>query len=1848
MHIWRRAVSALLATALAAAIPISGLANNTSGAGNTSTAADYPWVSDWQAGDPTSSVENRYQIYPVPQQVTYPKTGDSVTLSGAVQVSVGSGVSQSTKDYIREVLEEVNCTVSFVAADSSEANLSLGIQGDGSAAANVFQGTDLTTTFEHDDSYALRVSDGKVSILGSNDTGVFYGVATLKMMLSSLAGHKLVPVDIQDWADIPLRGIVEGFYGGFTHSQRVSLMKFSRDTKLNIFIYAAKSDAYHTTQWADLYPDDYINHFKELVALAEETKCEFSWSVHLGSFFRALTEDNYHTQMAKLTAKFDQLRDIGVNRFCVLNDDFGAGSTAMVVRVMNDLNQNYVHTYNLEPMIYCSQNYNNAWSNGNGKQEITALTALDNDIMMFWTGRDVNSPFYQDSIDYVIQNTVDADGVSQTPVFWVNYPCSEHAKSGVFLGSSKYYLRDDITGLGGAVSNPIFFAETDKVALFQLANYWWNTGNAEENADAVWEQTFKYLQPEVYDAYLTIARNLSDAPNSSRVPAGGFPESEYLKEYLNNFKAAVADGTLTGDDANAAVLLAEFDHILQAIETFQTQCTNQALVKELTNPGYLSNVEDGEGWLQALANVVTAGKALIQAELELAKAEPDTSVVWSSFSTATAQLGEYNARRYTFPDGSSQHPKAGSQKLVPFANTLMADVQTYIDGLYGQMETPAGADRIYTNLESLAKTPLTIQDDTFSLRALGQLTLNSGDYVGIKKAGIAQLSALTLEGTGLDGLTLEYSLHGDDWVEAQPGDLESQPLARCLRLVNKGDAAVTCSVAALGMTVSNQVYPVQVVDNNMGGLYGGTSWSSVLDGDLNTYAWTSKGQAVGDYMIIDTGRTQPIHDVTVYTTDGGDCIRAAQLFVSDSAEGPWESIGTVSNSGTVVPPHRTYTYDGSGTQGRYLKLQLTQGASNWLKLYEVQINQKIPAPAVAASQAVVDQDGVGQTALTDNDLTSVYTLSSAPADATLVYRITDNTQVRTVTILQSNPCNATVTATLADGSRQELGTADASASTFQLPEGKSVHTITLTFPQDSQVSINEILLGCDADPSGDVGQAVENIYADEIPDDSTESVNLALNQPVEVSGTETASVKPESAVDGTTDTKWDSAPLKGSNAQSPQWIIVDLGSYTNLISSISADYFNKVYPTDYQVQVSNDKEHWVTLKSLTHENNGATYPVDTVTLDTPVSARYVKLNFVSINSAAAGNCIGLRELTVNGVRRTASLQYTAVTSPENVQLEVNAEYTLPQLLTASVQAAGGAEEAISVQVLPTWTPAEVDTTAQQVVELTGSLPLTHSLTNPQGLAANYTVTVGNPVVDETDVNLALNAPVTVSAVELNYDGQTSTGYVGANAVDGSTSTRWSSGALNDKSAGTVADQWIQVDLGEQAVAIDQVKVAFFNKVWPTQYHIQLSNDGQTWTQVHTVTHQAANSAIEPDAIDFETPVSARYLRLYFPQGELNPNAAGGSVSITELTVTGDRYAAPVSYAQVTDQFSTQTFDNDATTADLTLPQLISVVWNTQAGAQVPVQVLASWNTQGFDALTDGTMDLTATLPASDYITNPSQLTAVQPVVKGDTAPPEPQTYTISVTAGEGGTAAATPTTAAAGTTVTLTQQAAAGYHFKEWQSADVEIAADGTFTMPDKAVTITAVFEAHTTELQNDKEPTCTEDGYTGDRVCTVCGETIQKGETIAALGHKTELQNAKNATCTEEGYTGDLVCTVCGETIQKGETIPATGHKFEDGVCTVCGAEDPDYVEPTQKPEPSTEPTQKPEPTTQPTQEPQVTQTPETTQQPQATGKPQATQQPDTVPPTGDASQLMVYVAAMGAAALLLGAAVVARKRRG
>ncbi|MDD6203832.1 MAG: carbohydrate-binding domain-containing protein, partial [Firmicutes bacterium] len=43
---------------------------------------------------------------------------------------------------------------------------------------------------------------------------------------------------------------------------------------------------------------------------------------------------------------------------------------------------------------------------------------------------------------------------------------------------------------------------------------------------------------------------------------------------------------------------------------------------------------------------------------------------------------------------------------------------------------------------------------------------------------------------------------------------------------------------------------------------------------------------------------------------------------------------------------------------------------------------------------------------------------------------------------------------------------------------------------------------------------------------------------------------------------------------------------------------------------------------------------------------------------------------------------------------------------------------------------------------------------------------------------------------------------------------------------------------------------------------------------------------------------------------------------------------------------------------------------------------------------------------------------------------------------------------------------------------------------------------------------------------------------------HEGELKNAKPATATENGYTGDTVCKVCGKLLAAGQVIPATGEQ--------------------------------------------------------------------------------------------------------
>ena len=106
-------------------------------------------------------------------------------------------------------------------------------------------------------------------------------------------------------------------------------------------------------------------------------------------------------------------------------------------------------------------------------------------------------------------------------------------------------------------------------------------------------------------------------------------------------------------------------------------------------------------------------------------------------------------------------------------------------------------------------------------------------------------------------------------------------------------------------------------------------------------------------------------------------------------------------------------------------------------------------------------------------------------------------------------------------------------------------------------------------------------------------------------------------------------------------------------------------------------------------------------------------------------------------------------------------------------------------------------------------------------------------------------------------------------------------------------------------------------------------------------------------------------------------------------------------------------------------------------------------------------------------------------------------------------------------------------------------------------------------EWITDKDATCTEDGYK-HQVCSECGVTIAS-ESIPKKGHTEVTDAAVSPTCTENGLTAGKHCSVCNEVITAQTSVPAKGHNevadaavaptctesgFTEGkYCSVCDA---------------------------------------------------------------------------------------------
>ncbi len=130
--------------------------------------------------------------------------------------------------------------------------------------------------------------------------------------------------------------------------------------------------------------------------------------------------------------------------------------------------------------------------------------------------------------------------------------------------------------------------------------------------------------------------------------------------------------------------------------------------------------------------------------------------------------------------------------------------------------------------------------------------------------------------------------------------------------------------------------------------------------------------------------------------------------------------------------------------------------------------------------------------------------------------------------------------------------------------------------------------------------------------------------------------------------------------------------------------------------------------------------------------------------------------------------------------------------------------------------------------------------------------------------------------------------------------------------------------------------------------------------------------------------------------------------------------------------------------------------------------------------------------------------------------------------------------------------AAKGHSFGEWTvvkaASCTETGSEKRACACGKEETREVAKKAHTEEILKAVEATCTSEGLTEGKKCSVCGEILVKQTEVAKKAHTEEIIPGKEATAEESGLTEGKKCSVCGEILVKQEVIEKLVFGDADG----------------------------------------------------------------------------------------------------
>lgn len=583
----------------------------------------------------------------------------------------------------------------------------------------------------HAEGYYLELSPKGAVVVGTDESGLYYGIETL---VQSLAKGQLETATVTDWPDVSYRGTVEGFYGTpWSHAARLSQISFYGRNKMNVYIYGPKDDPYHRDRWREPYPADEARRIQELNEQARAHGVRFYWAIHPGVDIKWTDADR-----DKLVAKLEQMYDLGVRSFAVFFDDiWGEGAKAdKQAQLLNYVDDHFVKAkHDVSPLILCPTEYNRAWANDEGGYLKTLGTQLNKGIEIMWTGNSVVHCIDKESMEWINQR------IQRKAYIWWNFPVSDFVRDHILLGPA-YGNGLDIAGdVSGFVSNPMEHAEASKIALYGIADYTWNMRAYDPDRD--WDKAIRDLLPDNADALRTFALYNKDL---------GANGHRFRREEGDELKP-VAEAALKGDMGALGELGRRVTQLKIAADVLLTDKSNPELIREL------------RPWLLQARNVADYGQSVIMLTVASGQAQPAYADS-PTFGQLYQQARSLREQMFELENSSVRHAlqpgiKVGTKVLMPTLNGLFTQaVKSYNAATGSALDTTAVYQpcRLTATVDQLANLPLNLRNNELAVAPSNEvINWPAGGALTLTLDHAVTLSRLTAD-LGADDVPARFRL----------------------------------------------------------------------------------------------------------------------------------------------------------------------------------------------------------------------------------------------------------------------------------------------------------------------------------------------------------------------------------------------------------------------------------------------------------------------------------------------------------------------------------------------------------------------------------------------------------------------------------------------------------------------------------------------------------------------------------------------------------------------------------------------------------------------------------------------------------------------------------------------------------------------------------------------------------------------------------------------------------------------------------------------------------------------------------------------------------------------------------